>query len=262
MRTAPAPDKPEVRRRARPARPEGPRRALTHLLALGLGALVAVAVGLGLGLRAPWADSPQTSPAAPSPSTASTPAAVPPAAAPAVPSPSAAPSAPPSPSAVPSPAASAAVLDRSVREAEDGDLDGRVQRASDAAASGGAFVGAQDGEGDREGSVTLVVDVPAAGSYVVWARVLAPDEGSNSFFVQIDDGEELTWHAPGPARSATADEWTWAAVREEDADTPQLYLLEAGRHELRFGAREDGAGLDRVVVTSDLAEVPGDSPRD
>lgn len=258
MRTAPAPEQPEVRRRARPVRPEGPRRALTHLLAVGLGALVAVAVLLGLGLRAPWAGSARTPPPAPSPSTASTPAAVPPAAAPALPSPSA----DPSPSAVSSASSSAAVLDRSVREAEDGDLDGRVQRASDAAASGGAFVGAQDGAGDREGSVTLAVDVPSAGSYVVWARVLAPDEGSNSFFVRIDDGEELTWHAPGPARSVTADGWTWAAVRGEDADTPQLYLLEAGRHELRFGAREDGAGLDRVVVTSDLAEVPGDPPRD
>lgn len=154
------------------------------------------------------------------------------------------------------------MLDRSEWEAEDGDLDGRVRRAEDDDASGGAFVGADNEAGDGDGGVTFAVDVPAAGSYVVWARILAPDDGSNSFYVQVDDGEALAWHTPGPARSATSGEWVWAAIRKEDADTPLLYLLDAGGHELRFGAREDGTGLDRVVVTSDLAEVPGESARD
>jgi hypothetical protein len=49
--------------------------------------------------------------------------------------------------------------------------------------------------------------------------------------------------------------WHWSDVRDASNSTV-LYSLSAGVHTLTFAYREDGAKLDRVVLTDDLAFVP------
>jgi len=158
--------------------------------------------------------------------------------APATPAPTpSAPPVPPVPAASPAPSAVAAVL----VEAEGGALEGGVELAQAEGASGGRAIGVPEGQ-PEEGSSTLVLDVPADGTYLLWGRVRAPDDGSNSFFVSVDGGSETLWKMPSGAS------WSWHGVKTEEAPEPVAYWLGAGQHRVEVRAREDGTLLDTVAL--------------
>ena len=51
--------------------------------------------------------------------------------------------------------------------------------------------------------------------------------------------------------------WQWGPVTNDAAsDAVVMFSLSAGTHTLTFAYREDGARLDRVLVTNDLAFTP------
>jgi hypothetical protein len=142
-------------------------------------------------------------------------------------------------------------------EAESGRLTAPLQLVNDLDASGGRGVTVAAGNDSKaappaNGQVALSFDVASAGSYRVWARVIAPTTSDDSFWVRMDGGAWTNWNgiALGPR-------WHWDSVHDAANGNQQVtYALAAGAHTLTFAYREDGARLDKVLVTSDATFVP------
>ena len=86
----------------------------------------------------------------------------------------------------------------------------------------------------------LLINTATTSTYEVIASVLAPNNGSNSFFVQIDGGAVFGWH---PSVSSTYVESTVATLS-----------LAAGDHTIGFYLREDGTRLDYIRLV-DLGSI-------
>ena len=102
--------------------------------------------------------------------------------------------------------------------------------ASDAAASNGHYIVQTATTGT--GSVSFTVNVPAAGTWRLAGRVIAPGGDANSFTYAFDASSSATWALP----EVTG--WTWA-------DGPSVSLT-AGTHTLTLGKRELRSQLDVV----------------
>jgi hypothetical protein len=122
---------------------------------------------------------------------------------------------------------------------------------SNSTASRGKYVEVPDGTGNNSneqtnggpGEVRFTIKISQTGKHVLWARALAPDGGSDSFFVTIDGRLLVKWNVD---KSTT---WKWTKVA-----TPSL---SPGAVNLAFWQREDGTKLDQIILTSDLNFTPG-----
>lgn len=117
-----------------------------------------------------------------------------------------------------------------------------------ATAAGQAYVSAGDGPAE----LSYDIDVPFAGEYKIWLRVLAPSTSSDSVFLSTGGG------TPSPQDaiyvSKTSDGWQWFATTRR---------LPAGRQTIKLRAREAGLGVDRILITALPAFMPtglGDNP--
>jgi glucuronoarabinoxylan endo-1,4-beta-xylanase len=83
------------------------------------------------------------------------------------------------------------------------------------------------------------------GSYKVWARVIAPNANDDSYWVKVDTSSWAMWNGiPSGA------DWHWDDVHDQSNDNPLFYMLEPGEHTLSICMREDGAKLDKILVTN------------
>ena len=105
-----------------------------------------------------------------------------------------------------------------------------------------------NGPSQSVGSVTYTFSVPVAGNYVVWGRLI--DNLGNSFYISMDSGAYAIWDTVGGST------WGWDLVNNRDVADPVVYSLGAGQHTLVIKHREDGAKLDRILITNDRAYVP------
>ncbi|MFF5207254.1 glycosyl hydrolase family 28 protein [Streptosporangium sp. NPDC000396] len=138
-------------------------------------------------------------------------------------------------------------------EAESGTVTAPMQIQSDPAASAGSYVTVAAGNNSQStapatGHANVTFTVPSAGSFRVFARVVAPTTSDDSFWVRADGGAWTNWNGIPPGSA-----WHWATV-------PVTYGLTAGGHTVTFAYREDGARLDRIAISSDPAFVPSDGP--
>jgi len=141
-------------------------------------------------------------------------------------------------------------------QAESGRLTGAMQRYGDATAGGSASVDAAVGTRNNyaapnaANAVEVCARVESAGRYRVDARVIAPDSGSDSFWVSVDGGEPALWHIPRTTN--------WTTRRVVDASTGAAFTVDLtpGQHDIRFFHRETGARLDSVT----LVRVGGSEP--
>jgi len=142
-------------------------------------------------------------------------------------------------------------------EAESGTVTAPMQIQADAAASGGSYVTVAAGNNSKssappDGSTVIPFTVGAAGTYQLWGRVIAPTNDDDSFWVRVDNGPWTDWNDI-PAGSS----WHWATVTDDSkGDAIVLTGLAAGAHTVAVAYREDGARLDRVLITNDLALTP------
>ncbi|MEM1069868.1 MAG: SdrD B-like domain-containing protein, partial [Planctomycetota bacterium] len=96
-----------------------------------------------------------------------------------------------------------------------------------------------------EGSeLSFNFSVENSGVFKMHALVNASDTGSNSFWVQINDGAWIQWHL-----SVTDGDWEWQTVNESGEAVD--FHLEAGNHTLKIKVREGGAMLSKIVITDD-----------
>ncbi len=148
----------------------------------------------------------------------------------------------PTPTATNLPAGGTAYL-----EAEAGVLEPPMGVLEDAGASACAYVSSSQG---NVGSVTLSFTISQAGTYWFWGRTRAPHDGSNSFFVSVDNGAEFRWDFPVTAG------WQWQAVRDTAIGAQRSFAFSAGTHTIRFRTREAGSPLDAVAFGTDRYAVP------
>jgi len=143
-------------------------------------------------------------------------------------------------------------------QAESENITSPLETVSDPNASAGAYIWKPSGSGDTttpDGAAEYTIDIPIAGEYVIWGRVIAPDGGCNSFFTSIDAGEDFAWGVQ------IGSVWTWDSVNGNGQD-PLVLNLSAGTHTLRISGREDGTKLDRLLITNDMAFVPSEENPD
>ena len=131
--------------------------------------------------------------------------------------------------------------------------------ASVTSASNGKYIQIPEGVGYRasDGVATYRISIDSADNYVIWGRKIAATKEDNSFFVQIVDGTEYLWVMP------LSDNWQWDAVNHWGSSgefnpeiDPVIFSLLAGEHTLKIKQREDGAKLDRLLITNDMGYVP------
>lgn len=139
-------------------------------------------------------------------------------------------------------------------EAEAGELSGGFRVETDDAASAGRYLAPPDGiDSDREPGAARALyafDLPRDATYRIWGRMRGPDVSSNRFWFRLDGGSWHKW------RISTGDIWYWDAFHEDvEYDRPLEFELSAGAHTLTIANCVDGAGLDRLFVTS-----AGDTP--
>ena len=106
-----------------------------------------------------------------------------------------------------------------------------------------------------KGAASWRVTLPA-GQWRLWARVRAGGDEvskSDSFVVQVDDGELIQWHMPGSRG------WLWGQVANGVDHRPCAFDLPAGEHRLRFLTRESGAQVAAIVFAPEGANPPFDS---
>ena len=140
-------------------------------------------------------------------------------------------------------------------QAESAYLSSPLETVSDTDASAGAYIWKRPGSGGFAGAAEYTIDIPIAGDYVIWGRVIAPDGGSDSFFTSIDGGEHVAWHVQ------TGSVWAWDLVNGNGQD-PLISNLAAGTHTLKISGREDGTKLDRILITNDMEFVPSEEDPD
>jgi hypothetical protein len=125
-----------------------------------------------------------------------------------------------------------------------------LEAAIDERASGKRYISSPDGSGNQytPGPVmaTYKVHIVKAGEYVLWGRVIAYDRGSDSFFVQMDDGVDNLWTV------TLGSNWHWDTVNDRGNADTVVYTLGRGEHTIRLKLREDGTKLDKLLLTNGM----------
>mgnify|MGYP003393400976 CR=1 FL=1 len=85
---------------------------------------------------------------------------------------------------------------------------------------------------------------PVAGNYRIWGRSLALTNNDNEFYTRTDLQPFGTWTLP------VSDVLTWNIVRNQTVN------LTAGNHTFEVRMREDGAFLDKILITNDMNFTP------
>jgi len=131
----------------------------------------------------------------------------------------------------------------------------------DPAASGGKYIGTDDGIGDESSSppadgIATYTFTVAGGTYKISGRINIPG-GSNSFWVRIQGATipaETELHSSGWVRwndMPDAVNWFWNDVfsDDDDQDATVLFTMPAGTYTLEIARGEDGAMLDVIVIS-------------
>jgi hypothetical protein len=141
-----------------------------------------------------------------------------------------------------------------------------LQVKDDPAASVGRYLTVASGFNSQaappgeEGLASYHFSVGAAGTYRIWARVIAPTVNDDSFWVRMEKAG-----APGSTLVRWNDiplgtSWHWVLVVNDGETAPKQFTLAAGEHDVQVSYREDGAKLDVMVVTSDTSFNPNAPP--
>ena len=136
-------------------------------------------------------------------------------------------------------------------EAEDGDLELPMEIGDDATASAGGYIWVE-GELRISGAATYVIDIPVAGDYTIWGRLIATDTNSDTILVVVDGQAEFNWFT----KISETGEWTWDVLSQRTENDsrvttdPLPLTLGAGTHTIAFYTVESGLKLDKLLITN------------
>lgn len=123
-------------------------------------------------------------------------------------------------------------------------MSGRFTAVADAARSGGMFMQIP-GSGMRQDAnsyLSFDLDVSNGGSFSIWLLGSGRDGSSDSVFAQADNGALITG-------VLVQKSWGWKKISG-------TVVLENGRHSLIIKDREDGASVDKILLTKDSRFAP------
>lgn len=116
--------------------------------------------------------------------------------------------------------------------------------------------------GGGEGYMQFVIDIPVAGTYAAWGKIVAWDGNSDSFWVtwqpsdpdedpQETQNTEFRWGVAG------AQDWTWDRINHwlNGGTFEREWEFAAGPTTLTLYSREDGCMLDCIFITDNLSDV-------
>jgi hypothetical protein len=147
-------------------------------------------------------------------------------------------------------------------EAEAGSITAPMTVRTDPLASGGSYIGTDDGIGDENDTapadgVATYSFTAQGGVYKILIRVIITG-GSNSFWLRIPTATSQTHEDPDQPGSgwirfndiSDGADWHWDEVHSNDHGNAVVNLtLPAGQHTLEIARREDGTLLDAVVIS-------------
>lgn len=129
-------------------------------------------------------------------------------------------------------------------EAEDGDTGSLWNILTDHNASSDKYVTVKNGNNsnndapdNEDGWIKHVFNVSTESTYALWMRTICPNANDDSFWIRMDNGQWEQWNG---IPSSTA--WQWNLY-------PKTFYLTEGIHELYIGYREDGAKLDKMLLS-------------
>jgi O-glycosyl hydrolase len=127
-------------------------------------------------------------------------------------------------------------------EAECATLGANWDTNTDAGASNGSYVMVKPGiqsltaAAGSEGTLVLPFSVDSTGNYNLYARLNCPSASDDSFWMKLDDDSFKMYDRLGTAG------WAWVKMTS--------FALTKGLHKLTFTYREDGAKLDKILITN------------
>jgi len=149
----------------------------------------------------------------------------------------------------------------SARDAFRGGITSPMMIKDDPAASGGSYIAVAAGNkspsgapaSSSEGVAKYRFSVTDTATYRIWARVSAPTDGDDSFWVRMGaSGSWIKWNGI-PLGTA----YHWVLIKAEGASSPATFNLTADvDNQLQVAYREDGTRLDALYITSDTAFDP------
>ena len=149
-------------------------------------------------------------------------------------------------------------------EAEMADaIEAPMEVAEDVNASDGQYIWVE-GEpatgGGGAGWAEYIINIPEAGKYALWGKIIAWDGNSDSFWVtwqpaDPDEDPQQTQNTEYRWSLAGGNDWHWDRINHWlDGGTFQReWDLPAGETTLRVGVREDAAKLDVIFITDNLS---------
>jgi len=129
--------------------------------------------------------------------------------------------------------------------------------------SGGKFVwvpGPPVTGGGGEGFMEFVINIPEAGTYAIWGRVVAWDGNSDSFWINwlpadSDENPQETNNTEFRWGVAQGNEWHWDRINHwlDGGTFDREWDLPKGKTNLIIRTREDATMLDCIYITDNLA---------
>jgi hypothetical protein len=141
-------------------------------------------------------------------------------------------------------------------EAEAASLGAPMTSAANAQTYGGRYISTSSSDA---GTATWVFQVPAAGDYYVWCRVLGVNDVTDSFFAMTAGGSEDVYDV---AEGAWSPNWQWSRLNGRGSAgvpltlDPRVLPLAAGTNTLIFRGREANSKIDRILITEDPDFIP------
>ena len=152
---------------------------------------------------------------------------------------------------------------------------------SDPAAYSGKYIEALN----ADDSIEYTFNIESAGKYVIWARIMGFDSGTNSFLYSFDGDsngdalwifdlyEALTteinpadpFFDPKVGTNELYETWYWmpinARVPATDTDpavwhTARIFDMSVASHTIMFKCRETTARIDKLIITNDMSYNP------
>ncbi len=99
----------------------------------------------------------------------------------------------------------------------------------------------------RDKEVRFTVNTPVSGEYELFLRMAAPDAGSNSFWIQVDDSKWLEFWSEEDGTLLTTNGFQWRKVNADG--NPFSVKLSAGSHDIVVANRESGTRLDKIYLS-------------
>ena len=134
-------------------------------------------------------------------------------------------------------------------EAECGTVGSGLTVNSDGSPSNGAYVVWDSGDqygtpSNQTEYIRFSVNVSTAGNYKIFARTIAPNTGSDSWWVRANGGTWIKYNSISQSNN-----WEWHQVHDADnGNSLVTFALSAGANTIDFGRRED-CKLDKIFVT-------------